>query len=201
MGTTPSPRDFRAAAALERFEIPDRKWEADMADSITVQRTLTEQVRKHIYWQNGTLRFLFFTGLAWAAAGAYFFLNFNVFEWWRHHDGSQAEYPYIYLALAIGTPIGSAIWGWLRIRRALYLAEHGIEVTARVTSLGIGASFSRNVHYEYTIGSRVVADRMSMPKDVAQGLYSGKTPFLILVDPKKPEQFMRKTDVFPAEGS
>ncbi len=113
-------------------------------------RQLTDRVRRHIYWRNGTLPALAFTGLAWSIAGAYFFFGIDLA---RHHGAPDRSDSYFFALLAIGTPVATAIRAWVKIRRALYLARNGVQVTAKVTSLGIAASHSQNVHYEYVVGA------------------------------------------------
>jgi hypothetical protein len=76
--------------------------------------------------------------MAWLVAGLYAVFGFDLLEFLSHHDHKDAASSgYIYLILAIGVPIGVGIWAWFKIRRALYLAQYGVEVNARVTSVGI----------------------------------------------------------------
>ncbi len=165
---------------------------------------MTEQVRRHIYRTNGTIPLVFFTGLAWLVAGLYAVFGFDLLEFLSHHDHHDHHDPavsgYIYLILATGVPIGTGIWAWFKIRRALYLAQYGVEVNARVTSVGIAIRGWCHLHYEFDVASRVIAGKMSVVKSEATEYRDGKKPFVLIVDPARPEKFMLKNDIFPRAG-
>lgn len=172
-----------------------------MTTALPQPRELTDRVRRYILLTNGVFLVAWFTGLAWLASFSYFLFGFNFFEFVHPHDDPEPTlYRCIYLMLAIGTPIATAIWSWLRIRHALYLAQYGIEVTAKVTSLGLRAQWRQNLEYEYMVGSEMINGKISQPVSVARGLQDGTTPFVILVNPRNHARFMMKSDVFPREG-
>ena len=171
-----------------------------MTDQVHQPRELTEQVRRHIYRTNGTLPLLFATGAAWLVSGLYALFGVDLFKLLGHHGDNDATPSWLYLTLAIVVPLGTGIWAWFKIRNAIYLAQYGVEVPARVTSVGFGIRGMCHVYYEYNVGPRVIDGKMSMGKEIANKYQSGEWPFVLMVDPDRPEKFMEKNDVLPRAG-
>jgi hypothetical protein len=157
-------------------------------------REPTEQVRRHIYWTNGTLPFLIFSVIAWSICGAYALFGFNLFKLdFRNPKDSL----HAYIAMAIVTTIGAGVVAWVRIARAIYLAKYGVEIVARVTSVGIAIKGWCRVHYEFDMGPVTHTRIMSQISDVAKQYRDGTKTLVLIVDRNNPKRLTEKDNIFP----
>jgi len=129
--------------------------------------------------------------LAWAVVGvAYLRQRFGV------------EVPtHIYLAIAIVVTLGGALHAFLRLRRALRLAQVGIEVDAVISNVGTVTGWAMvRIDCRYTWRSKTYFSAWSG----AVGEFSPGDHVALFIDPRNPRRCLRKDLVFckgPADAA
>lgn len=132
----------------------------------------------------------------WIAFGLAAVFQIDLATTLRHRPYDSSS-PTIYLTLAVlSTAVGPVV-ALVQIRKAMSLARNGIEITGKVTKIGL-LSASGLVHVEcaYSHRNRRFTHAWSHPKDGDDSLSVG-APVVLLVDPRNPSRCMRKDEVVP----
>jgi hypothetical protein len=129
----------------------------------------------------------------WAAAALRYFKGIDLLN----RKGEPWSIEFYFWAAALGSIAGVA-WGFWSIRRDLFLAEYGLEVTATVTSVsGMSARGMVPVRYAYSLGVLKCAGADDLLESDAAELSVG-SPLRLLVDPRRPRKSKPYDDVLPA---
>ncbi len=161
-------------------------------------RDLPSGLLKHIVLKNTVLPIVcaLFT---WILYLSYAVFKFDVLTYLKH--GDQRPDPdinpgLVYLGIAIVVTVFVVPLCIARVRHALRLARHGVEVAAVITSVGkISAKGWVRVNYRYTFEGQTFDKAMSCIRDEANEYRTGKRQLVLLIDPAKPSRCMDRTDV------
>jgi hypothetical protein len=106
---------------------------------------------------------------------------------------AKREMPMDWLIIAIGATAICLIYGAYKIRRAVYLFHHGIEVEGVVSSFGLRARGLVRVNFSYQVGETTY----TMASSEAVMLYDVGDKIALVVDPKRPTVCAKKGDIYP----
>ena len=155
-------------------------------------RELSSAARWHIVWTNAVgpvLSVAAFWGLYFVER----LFGINVLNYLRPvRAAMRDEKPEGFLLwAAVVVSIASAGYAAFYIRRALYLARHGVEVAAEVTSTGkVSVKGMVRVNYVYTVNGLRYTKAMSTTEDVADEYEDGTRPLILICDPRRPRRSM-----------
>ncbi len=174
-----------------------------MDEKHQTRRDIPPKLRRRIYCIHGSIWFVWPAALTWGIYLALVWFRFDLSDFM--HGRGQGQGPdeldrtTMYLIFAIIATVGGLALAVVRIRRALRLAEYGIEIIATVSSVGRLAMHGLvRVDFEYSYGSGTFQKAMSVAKAEAIEYQNGTKQLVILVDPKCPSRWMQKSLVLPA---
>lgn len=101
----------------------------------------------------------------------------------------------LYLVVAIVATLVAATYSTLQIRKAVWLAGNGVEITGTITSIGrVSAKGIVRVDCMYTYAGAPFRKAWTEPKDIASQR-SEWDEIALIVDPDNPSRCMRRDEV------